>query len=242
MMNGHHRHRHRRSCSSNNNLIDILICVFAAGFLLNSPTLHWKHQQILVASFSSPRRRLPKRVYYSRHGRSSIGISNTNKEENENDNVQSVDVSDLGLTMEDLHKPIPQELLSTTGFTILGSGLESTSRIEAVNDEGCVWEESHELIGATLSIAGLRGQAVGAMDVVFSTTTCSVRVCGYTVWSCLLKGRCVPETALSNIQDGYDTVPLITVSVAKEVNNDNNNNKFRCWDGFIEAIGEDSIL
>jgi len=154
------------------------------------------------------------------------------------DGPLSIDVSDLGLTMEDLQKPIPSELLGD--FKVLASGMQSTSRIESIDDEGCLWEESSDLIGATLSIEGLRGQPVAAMDVAFSTTTCTVTVFGYAVWSCLLKGECLPESALTKIEDGYDMTPLITLSVAKK--KDDNGVPSPRWNGFIASIGEDSIL
>ena len=150
----------------------------------------------------------------------------------------SIDVSDLGLTMDDLDKPIPSELLGD--FKVVASGMQSTSRIESIDDEGCLWEESADLIGATLSIEGLRGQPVAAMDVAFSTTTCTVTVFGYAVWSCLLKGECIPESAVTKIQDGYDMTPLITLSVAKK--KDEAGVPLERWGGFIDTIGEDSIL
>lgn len=149
-----------------------------------------------------------------------------------------VDVSDLGLVMEDLQKPIPSELLGD--FKITANGVESTSRIESLNDEGCLWEESSDLIGATLSIEGLRGQPVAAMDVKFSTTTCTISVFGYSIWSCLLKGECFPESALTKIEEGYDNVPLITLSVAKK--KDSAGVPMPGWEGFIGQIGEDSLL
>ena len=150
----------------------------------------------------------------------------------------SIDVSDLGLTMEDLNKPIPSELLGD--FKVLASGKQSTSRIESVDDEGCLWEESADLVGATLSIEGLRGQPIAAMDVAFSTTTCTITVFGYSVWSCILKGECIPDSAVTKIQDGYDMTPLITLSVAKM--KDESGVPLARWDGLIESIGEDSIL
>ena len=165
----------------------------------------------------------------------SIGSS---KSDSSNDSPVSIDVSDLGLTMEDLDKPIPSELLGD--FKIVASGMQSTCRIESVDDEGCLWEESADLIGATLSIEGLRGQPIGAMDVAFSTTTCTITVFGYAVWSCILRGECIPDSAVTKIQDGYDMTPLITLSVAKK--KDESGVPLARWNGFIESIGEDSIL
>ena len=58
--------------------------------------------------------------------------------------MPSVDVSDLGLTMDDLEEPLPPEL--TQG--IATSGYESTQRL--VSDDGCVWAESPELLEVAL--------------------------------------------------------------------------------------------
>ena len=165
-------------------------------------------------------------------------IRSTDSDSDVAKNPFSIDVSDLGLTMDDLNKPIPSELLGD--FKVLCSGMQSTSRVDSINDEGCLWEESADLIGATLSIEGLRGQPVAAMDVAFSTTTCTIAVFGYAVWSCLLKGECIPESAVTKVQDGYDNVPLITMSVAKMKGE--SGVPLERWDGFIGAIGEDSIL
>jgi hypothetical protein len=174
-----------------------------------------------------------------RTGAIDTSISSSESEgDNGNDGSVFIDVSDLGLTMEDFQKPIPSELLGD--FKIMASGVQSTSRIESVDDEGCLWEESSDLIGATLSIEGLRGQPVAAMDVAFSTTTCTISAFGYSVWSCLLRGECFPESALSKIEDGYDNTPLITLSISKK--KDSAGVPMPLWDGFIGAIGEDSIL
>lgn len=170
--------------------------------------------------------------------RSTDSDSNSDSDSDVLVNPFSIDVSDLGLTLDDLNKPIPSELLGD--FKVLCSGMQSTSRVDSINDQGCLWEESADLIGATLSIEGLRGQPVAAMDVAFSTTTCTIAVFGYAVWSCLLMGECLPESAVTKVQDGYDTVPLITLSVAKR--KDESGVPLERWDGFIGAIGEDSIL
>lgn len=95
-------------------------------------------------------------------------------------------------------------------------------------------------MGATLSIEGLRGQPVAAMDVIFATTTCRVTAFGYGVWSCVLRGECLPESALVKIEEGYDNIPLFTVSVTKK--KDEGEGEVERWDGFIDSIGEDSIL
>ena len=149
----------------------------------------------------------------------------------------SIDVSDLGLTMEDFQKPIPIDALGD--FRVTTSGCQSTSRVESVNDEGCLWEESSDAVDVTLSIAGLRGQPVAGMAITIATTSCTVSVFGYSVWSCILKGECVPESATFKIEDGYDMTPLITLNIVKKREE---NAAADRWHGFIESIGEDSIL
>ena len=171
----------------------------------------------------------------SKHGNIQTNTAHRSSAD-DNAPATSIDVSDLGLTMEDLEKPIPSELFGD--FKVMTSGYESTSRIESVNDEGCLWEESSDALAVTLSIEGLRGQPVAAMSVAVSETSCTISVFGFAVWSCILKGKCVPESATYQIQDGYDKTPLITLSVVKKKESANDER----WGGFIEQIGEDSIL
>ena len=147
--------------------------------------------------------------------------------------IQSIDVSDLGLTLDDFDVTFPKS--SDGGIQITTSGYESTSMIPSVDDNGVSWEEDSNIVGVKLSIPGLRGQPIAAMDVAITSNTCTVTVFGYAVWSCLLKGECLPESSSFQIEDGKDMMPLITVSVEKK------NNEKR-WDGFILSIGEDSIL
>ena len=147
--------------------------------------------------------------------------------------IQSIDVSDLGLTLDDFDVTFPKS--SDGGIQITTSGYESTSMIPSVDDNGLSWEEDSNIVGVKLSIPGLRGQPIAAMDVAITSNTCTVTVFGYAVWSCLLKGECVPESSSFQIEDGKDMMPLITLSVEKK------NNEIR-WDGFILSIGEDSIL
>ena len=148
--------------------------------------------------------------------------------------IQSIDVSDLGLTLDDFDVTFPKSS-DDGGLQITTSGYESTSMIPSVDDNGLSWEEDSNIVGVKLSIPGLRGQPIAAMDVAITSNTCTVTVFGYAVWSCLLKGECVPESSSFQIEDGKDMMPLITLSVEKK------NNEIR-WDGFILSIGEDSIL
>lgn len=146
-------------------------------------------------------------------------------------NPNEIDVSDLGLTMEDLNEPLPSELLrgiETTGY-------ESTSRIESVQDRGCVWTETPEKMKIALAIPGLRGQPSMCLSVLTATNTLSVTAFGQVVWSCILRGYIKPETATFEAKDGDDMVPTINFEVDKVESNDR-------WGGFILQIGEDSIL
>ena len=164
------------------------------------------------------------------HGDKTSSTSIGSKTEN-----NSIDVSDLGLTMEDLNKPLPPELLAS----IERSGYQSTSRIPDVDDNGCYWVENkgddNGTIDVTLTIPGLRGQPAACLAVLFSTTTVSVTAFGRIVWSCIQRGISVPEQCSFFTEDGKDMIPVIQLSVEKS-------DKDKVWDGFILQIGEDSIL
>ena len=157
--------------------------------------------------------------------------SNDTADNNNNSDVQSIDVSDLGITMEDLEKPLPPEMLQ--GMAL--QGVESTSRIPTDQDDGCLWTEHSNTLDVTLVIPGLRGQPAAALAVTFSTTTATVSAFGRAVWSCVLKGEVIPESATFVTEDGVDMIPVISLTVQKA-------DKSARWGGFIEQIGEDSIL
>jgi len=145
-------------------------------------------------------------------------------------NGGSIDVSDLGLTMEDLNAPLPNEM-----FAITSSGRESTSRIPSVNDDGCIWEEGVDTMDVTLSIPGLRGQPPAALSLDTTKNTVTITAFGMAVWSCILRGNCDPKSASFSATDGYDMTPLIKISMKKLEKNTR-------WGGFIAQVGEDSIL
>ncbi|KAL7522907.1 hypothetical protein ACHAWX_007650 [Stephanocyclus meneghinianus] len=145
-------------------------------------------------------------------------------------NGNSIDVSDLGLTMEDLNAPLPNEM-----FAITSSGRESTSRIPGVNDNGCIWEEGLDTMDVTLSIPGLRGQPPAALSLDTTKNTATITAFGMAVWSCILRGNCDPKSVSFSATDGYDMTPLIKISMKKLEKNAR-------WGGFIAQVGEDSIL
>ena len=143
-----------------------------------------------------------------------------------------LDVSDLGLTMDDLETPLPD---LAGGSSIATSGCESTSRLPGSDDSGCRWEETAERIEARLSIPGLRGQPAAAMVVEVTSATATVTAFGRVVWSCVLRGACVPDTLTFSAEDGTGMLPEISISIGKA-------EPGKRWGGLIASIGEDSIL
>ena len=186
------------------------------------------------------------------------GSEGGDSDNNANNNVGSstttttVDVSDLGVTMDDLNAPLPQDFLQG----VVTTGYESTSRIPTVQDNGCKWTEttSNTSIGGisnnddegegsgtldvTLTIPGLRGQPSAALSVQFASNTITVTAFGYIVWSAILRGEVIPESATFTTRDGEDMVPVIDVSVQKKKRNLDDER----WGGFILQIGENSLL
>ena len=142
--------------------------------------------------------------------------------------MPSVDVSDLGLTMEDLEAPLPKEL--TDGMA--SSGYESTQR--TITDDGCCWAETADRLEVALTIPGLRGQPAMALAAEVTSDTLTVTAFGRDVWSCILKGKCVPDSVETSTEDGVGALPTLRLSLAKATP--------ERWGGFIESIGEDSVL
>ena len=147
------------------------------------------------------------------------------------DESKQIDVSDLGLTMDDLNAPLPDQFLEG----IETSGYESTSRISSVQDDACMWIEESDTIKATLAIPGLRGQPAMCLSVLTATNTISITAFGRVVWSCILRGNVRPETASFEASEGSDMIPIISFEVKKSETEER-------WGGFILQIGEDSIL
>jgi hypothetical protein len=170
---------------------------------------------VACAAFMLHHHHQPSRTCGNRHGASS--------DEN------SVDVSDLGVTMQDLEAPLPRDMLNMEL-----SGYDSTSRIPGVEDDGCKWTETPHKMTCTLTIPGLRGQPSLALNVLTSKNTVSVTAFGQVVWSCILRGQVKPETAKFEANDGNDMVPVIDYEVEKSTR--------ERWERFILQIGEDSIL
>ena len=140
--------------------------------------------------------------------------------------ANSVDVADLGVAMDELDKPLE-------ALTVDTRGVEHTSRT-GIQDDGCAWTERAESVEVVLRIQGLRGQPSASLAVDVTPTTCTVSSFGVAVWSCLLRGRADPPSVAFDVSDGADAVPTIELRVGKADG--------ASWGGFIESIGEDSIL
>ena len=138
------------------------------------------------------------------------------------------DVSDLGLTMEDLKKPLPEEALETSGY-------ESTSRLPNSNDQGCSWDESADALQAALTIPGLRGQPTMAVAVDLTSETITLTAFGMAVWSCVLRGAIEVDQSSSEVFDGEGALPIVRVALRKR-------DVGVRWGGMIKSIGEDSLL
>ena len=162
--------------------------------------------------------------------RSNLPLNSSHQNGNESNN-QIMDVSDLGLTMEDLETPLPKELFEVVST----SGYESTSRIPTEIDEGCYWVENGDSLDVTLTIPGLRGQPAACLAVMFSTSTATITAFGRPVWSCIFKDQVDPDRATFLTEDGADMIPIVQLTVPKA-------DPSKRWGGFIEQIGEDSIL
>mmetsp|Transcript_7830 Transcript_7830/g.24657 ORF Transcript_7830/g.24657 Transcript_7830/m.24657 type:complete len:180 (-) Transcript_7830:50-589(-) len=137
-----------------------------------------------------------------------------------------VDVSDLKVAMDELDKPLEE-------LTVDTRGVEHTSRT-GIEDDGCAWTESNERVDVVLRIPGLRGQPSMSLAVDVTPTTCTVSSFGVAVWSCLLRGRADPASVAFDVSDGADAVPTIELRCGKADG--------ARWNGFIESVGEDSIL
>lgn len=145
--------------------------------------------------------------------------------------LEGVDVSDLGLDLGDLRALLPDEVRGG----LLTAGEESTSRLPTVDDGGCRWSEAAGEVEVTLRIPGLRGQPAASLAWALTEDTATVTAFGRDVWSCVMRGRCRPDTARAAVEDGEAGLPTLRLTVAKEQANER-------WGGFIAQVGEDSML
>ena len=68
-----------------------------------------------------------------------------------------------------------------------------------------------------------------------TSATATVTAFGRVVWSCVLRGACVPDTLTFSAEDGTGMLPEISISIGKA-------EPGKRWGGLIASIGEDSIL
>ncbi|KAJ1457450.1 hypothetical protein M885DRAFT_514999 [Pelagophyceae sp. CCMP2097] len=143
----------------------------------------------------------------------------------------SVDVSEYGLTLEDLQTPIPQEALD-----LLATGYDSTTRTESsLGSQGvAAWTETADEIEAVMTISGLRGQPIAALTVEATETSLYITGWGRLLWGCALKGVIDLPTLSFDIIDGPGMIPEISVK-AKKLGPAR-------WGGFIDSIGEESLI
>ena len=177
-------------------------------------------------------------THKDQNGRLPSSLLSSSKDNKTLNEPREIDVSDLELSLDDLDTVIPPSALS-----VEASGYQSTSRIPSVDDQGCYFTESADDIDVTLQIPGLRGQPAAALSVLFSTTTVSVTAFGMVVWSCIQRGKSVPEESSFLAEEGEDMVPIIQLHIRKSKTDKNKNEgETNRWEGFILQVGEDSIL
>jgi hypothetical protein len=160
-----------------------------------------------------------------------IQAPNTRSKQHLSNDSNQIDVSDLGLTMEDFNAPMPSGLLGSIATT----GYQSTSNIPSVQDDACMWTEQGPSMKVTLAIPGLRGQPSASLSVLCSKNTVSVSAFGRVVWSTILRGEVLPETLKFEALDGPDMTPVLELDLQKA-------DASTRWDGFILQIGENSLL
>lgn len=140
-----------------------------------------------------------------------------NNGEQSNKKTISVDVSDLGIAMSDLQKPMSEIATRCTGIRNYYSWIESPQRIEI--------EMNHP---------GMRGQPAGAVDVQFSDTTVSITIYSYMIWSGICVGPIYAPECSFKSEEGPDGIPTIKISLQKAVAGN--------WFEFISDVGVDSLL
>jgi hypothetical protein len=114
----------------------------------------------------------------------------------------SVDVSDLGITVTDLNKPME---IQTESSGVGARGYYS-------------WVEGNEFINVDFQHPGTAGQPAGSMRVDFTETTVGICVFGYAVWMAIPSGRLVPEQCSFTVEEapvGQNRVPIVKMRMLK---------------------------
>ena len=130
----------------------------------------------------------------------------------------SVDVADLGLTLDDLTRPLDEvqaEICSRNSFS--------------------EWAETLDAIDIRMRHEGMRGQPCDAVKVDLTPTTITVSIFGYAVWSGVIKGPIVLDQSYWEVEEGLDRIPTITLHLSKGYR--------ELWgETWLEAIGVDGVL
>ena len=141
-----------------------------------------------------------------------------------NKKVTSVDVSDLGISMDQLYDPLDAMSVESRG-----------------SSKHFSWWEQADAVYVSMKHEGMRGQPAGAIDIQFTDTTVTVTIFGYIVWSGLLAGVADATKCEFEAKDDLnDNIPSISMKLAKRI--DMVNGGTNRWDNFITDLGQDSIL
>lgn len=131
-----------------------------------------------------------------------------------------VDVSDLGIFIDDLNTPL-----------IDGADVETSGS----SPLGYKWTESGWEVKVDLKHEGMRGQPAQAVSVDFTSTTVAVTIFGYAVWTGILIGESVPSgCSFQVIDDAGTRIPIISMVIRKS--------SPARWNDFISNVSPNSLL
>ena len=133
----------------------------------------------------------------------------------------SVDVSDLNITMSDLEKPLDDVELEFESSGVSERGYYS-------------WVESLKHIEVSFSHPGIRGQPKDAILAEFTSSTLTISIFGYVTYSAVLEGPIIPEESKIEISDGDDNIPKIFLDVTKATPGR--------WNRFVREVGANGLL
>ena len=115
----------------------------------------------------------------------------------------NIDVSDLGITIEDLDQPIKEIFAESGGSSQRGY---------------YAWRESTDKMSVRWRHPGTSGQPHSAVRVDFTETTIAVFIFNYNVWTGMSKGCLDPSkcsyTTEEPPQDGLP-IPVVTMNIVK---------------------------
>lgn len=135
--------------------------------------------------------------------------------------ANSVDVSDLNVTLSDLEKPLDDVELEFESSGTSERGYYS-------------WIESLKHIEVSFSHPGIRGQPKDAILAELTSSTFTISIFGYVTYSAVLEGPIIPEESKIEVSDGNDNIPKIFLDVTKA--------RPGRWNGFIREVGANGLL